>query len=327
MRLRWRIVILALACWRSAAAIADPLDSLETLGYQPLSVVSGRLRIAGSTTLEQPAALWAEGFTAVHPDVGVSIEAVGSDAGWKALVEGRADFAMLSRPVSAEERKTFDDAGERRLVVVPAAFERLVWIVNKANSVAELRWSPDSGVVTRGDTAGPDVAAITWGSLGGEGPQAAVPLRVHATELGSGTRWHLDRLLTGTASSPSITVREHPSIKAVAEAVANDPGGLGLIGENDGVWPGVRPLPLAIPAEAAAVADAVPGSERTPDCRPLFVAIAVPKMGEWPARIREFVSYIHSWQGQLDVAQDGLLPLTRAEIHAQREILDGPLER
>jgi hypothetical protein len=34
-----------------------------------------------------------------------------------------------------------------------------------------------------------------------------------------------------------------------------------------------------------------------------------------------------SASGQLDAAKDGLLPLTRAEIHAQRELLGWPLER
>lgn len=324
-----RLLFLALALCPAAAATADPLEtleSLETLGYQPLTVVSGTLRVAGSTTLEQAAAVWAEGFTAIHPDVGMAIESVGSDAGWKALAEGKADVALLSRPVSAEERKAFETSADKRLVVVPAAFERLVWIVNESNPVTELRWSPDSGVVPPAAAGGDGVAAITWGRLGAAGEQETLPLRVHATELGSGTRWHLDRLLTGTASAV-VAVKEHATIKAVAEAVAADRGGLGLIGENDGAWRGVRRLQLAIPVEAAPAADAVPGSERTPDCRPLFVAIAGPKAGELPALLRELIGYILSWQGQLDAAQDGLLPLTRAEIQAQREILDGPVEQ
>ena len=122
-------------------------------------------------------------------------------------------------------------------------------------------------------------------------------------------------------------MQEHATIKDLAAAVAADRGGLGLIGDNDGAWPGVKPLPLLIPAEADPQADAVPGSERTPDCRPLFVVLAVPKEGEWPAMLREFIAYMLSWQGQLDVAQDGLLPLSRPEILAQREILGGPVER
>jgi phosphate transport system substrate-binding protein len=307
------------------SATVDPLDDLETLGYQPLGLVSGTLRLAGSTTLQQPAALWSEGFSAVHPDAAVDIQSGGSEAGWKALVAGAADVALLSRPVADEARTAFEEAHAakgRRLVVVPAGFERLAWIVHAENPAAEIRWSPDTGVVV----PAADGVAVTWGRLGADGDQAALPLRVHATELGSGTRWHLDRLLTGTATV-AVDVQEHATIKDLAAAVAADRGGLGLIGANDGAWPGVKALPLAIPFEAEPTADAVPGSERTPDCRPLFVAIAVPKEGEWPALLREFVAYILSWQGQLDVAQDGLLPLSRPEILAQREILGGPVER
>ena len=317
------------AAWAEppAPASADPLDALETLGYQPLAVVSGTLRLAGSTTLQQAAALWAEGFTAVHPDVVMAIDSAGSDGGWKAFLAGEADAALLSRPVADTERKSFAErggVGKQKLVVVPVGFERLVWIVNAANPLTEFRWSPTTGVIApAGDAAG---AAVTWSRLGASGDGAAVQLRVHATELGSGTRWHLDRLLTGTTAAP-IDVTEHASIKDLAGAVAAERGGLGLIGDNDGAWPGVRALPLAIPADASPVADAVPGSERTPDCRPLFVALAVPQDGEWPSLIREFLAYVLSWQGQLDVVQDGLLPLTRAEVLAQREILGGPVER
>jgi len=308
-----------------AAAVhgaADPLDDLESLGYQPLGVVSGTLKLAGSTTLQQAAALWSEGFAAVHPAATVEIASAGSEAGWKALLEGAADVALLSRPVSDAERTAFEAAAAgRKLIVVPAAFERLTWIVHAENPVADIRWSPDTGVIA----AAAD-GAVTWGRLGAAGEQAAVPLRVHATELGSGTRWHLDRLLTGTATV-AVDIKEHATIKDLAAAVAADRGGLGLIGDNDGAWPGVKPLPLLIPAEADPQADAVPGSERTPDCRPLFVALAVPQKGEWPAILREFVAYVLSWQGQLDVAQDGLLPLSRPEILAQREIIGGPVER
>ena len=337
MDCRTLVAVLALAGCMAVAPAADvsvsaapsvttdPLDDLEALGYQPLGLVSGTLRLAGSTTLQQAAALWSEGFSAVHPQVTVAIESGGSEAGCKALVQGTADVALLSRPVADTERRAFAEAEAargRKLVVVPAGFERLAWIVHAKNPAAEIRWSPDTGVVA----PAADGAAVTWARLGADGDQAAVPLRVHATELGSGTRWHLDRLLTGTGTV-AVELKEHATIKDLAAAVAADRGGLGLMGTNDGVWPGVKALPLVIPLEAEPAADAVPGSERTPDCRPLFLAIAVPQEGEWPASVREFVAYVLSWHGQLDVAQDGLLPLSRSEILAQREILGGPVER
>jgi ABC-type phosphate transport system substrate-binding protein len=306
-----------------APAAVDPLDALEPLGYQPQAIVSGTLRLAGSTTLEQAAAQWAEGFSAVHPAAGLAIAAAGSDAGWQALASGSADVALVSRPLGDAERGAVEGGGNRRLVVVPVAFERLVWIVNADNPVTELRWSPRAGVLSAGAA---DAAAITWGRLGAGGVQADVPVRVQATELGSGTRWHLDRLVSGTGSC-RLEVREHRTVKSLVEAVAADRGGLGLIGDNDGAWPGIRTLAVAAADDGTTVADAVPGSARTPDCRPLFIALAVPREGDWPPLVREFVAYVLSYPGQLDVAMDGLQPLNRPELLAQRELLGWPVER
>ena len=328
LRFLLSFILLAALCGPAHAGTGvsvDPLDDLESLGYQPLGLVSGTLRLAGSTTLQQAAALWSQGFAAVYPDATLNIDSSGSESGWQAILEGSADVALLSRPVSDAERGAFAETAAvagKKLVVIPAAFERLTWVVHASNPVADIRWSPDTGVV------GPAAAGggLTWARLGAEGDQAAVPLRVHATELGSGTRWHLDRLLTGT-TAVAVDVKEHATIKDLAAAVAADRGGLGLVGDNDGAWPGVKPLPLVIRANDDPQADAVPGSERTPDCRPLFLALAVPQEGDWPTLLREFTAYVLSWQGQLDAAQDGLLPLARAEILAQREILGGPVER
>lgn len=304
-------------------AAVDPLEALESLGYQPQVVVSGTLRLAGSTTLEQAAAQWAEGFAAVHPAASVAIAAAGSDSGWQALASGSADVALVSRPIADAERQAAEAAINHRVVVVPVAFERLVWIVNADNPVTELRWSSRAGVLPAGAA---DPAAVTWGRLGAGGVQADVPVRVQATELGSGTRWHLDRLLSGTGAC-RIEIREHRTVKSLVEAVAADRGGLGLIGANDGAWPGVRTLAVESADDRTTVADAVPGSERTPDCRPLFIAFAVPAEGEWPPFVREFVAYVLSYPGQLDVAMDGLEPLDRAELLAQRELLGWPVER
>jgi hypothetical protein len=89
----------------------------------------------------------------------------------------------------------------------------------------------------------------------------------------------------------------------------------------------VKRLPLVIPANAVPLADAVVGSDRTPDCRPLFLAVAVPKGGSMSPQLREMLEYVLSYSGQLDVAKDGLLPLTRGEIHAQKDLLGWSMAR
>lgn len=81
---------------------------------------------------------------------------------------------------------------------------------------------------------------------------------------------------------------------------------------------------------AAAVVEAVdpvPGDVRPDSQQPLYAIVALPAGGAWPPVLEEFVAYVLSFSGQLDVAKDGLLPLSRAEIHAQKEALGWTIER
>jgi hypothetical protein len=47
----------------------------------------------------------------------------------------------------------------------------------------------------------------------------------------------------------------------------------------------------------------------------------------WPPLHREFVEYLLSYSGQVDMVKDGFLPLTRGEIHAQREMAGLEIQR
>lgn len=328
----------------SAAAVIDPLAELETLRYRPREVVAGTLRLAGSTTLEQAAAGWADGFRLIHPDVDIPIEGGGSETGWKKLLAGEAEVALMSRPLTPEEAAAAQrhlDEG-RRVVAFTAAFDGLTWIVHADNPVRGLPWSPDTGMlsarasnddtpaVRAADEAAASVPIATrWGDIaspsGWPEDWKDVPIRLHATGLDSGTRWHLDRLAAGRDDCP-LDVVSHPTTADVAAAVAADRGGLGLVSART-AWPDVRAVPLEIPADAAPLPDAVIGSERPPTLRPLFIVVTAPAAGEWPAALREFVSYVLSFSGQLDVAKDGLLPLSRAEVQAQHELLGDPVQR
>ena len=324
---------LAAACAMLAATAADesppapadnPLADLATFEYHPAGPVEGGLRLSGSSTLEQAAAFWAEGFMRVHPAATVTLDRTSTDAGWRALAEGKADVALLSRPVTAEELAAVAAAG-RKAVVIAAAFEPLTWIVHESNPVAALPWSPETGILPGPRPATGD-GPLRWGRWLDEADWADVPLTVHGPGKGSGSRWHLEKLLGGKAGWPGA-IADVDSISAVAEVVAKDRGGLGLVGAAAAARAGIRRVPLELPPNARPPEDAVPGSERTPDERPLFIAVLVPADGDWPAATREFVAYVLSYPGQLDVAKDGLSPLTRGEIFAQQERLGRPVQR
>ena len=314
---------LTLAQDERAPATDNPLAELAALEYRPAAPVEGQLRLAGSSTLEQAAAFWAEGFMRVHPAATVTLDRTSTEAGWQALGDGTVEVALLSRPMSAAEITAAARDG-RRPVVIPVGFDQLVWIVHESNPLTALPWSPTTGILPgpRGDTADPP----RWGRWLAEADWAEAPLTVHGPGQGSGSRWHLEKLLGGTTGWTG-PIKDHDSIAEVAAGVAADRGGLGLVGTAAASRPGIRSVSLELPADARPPDDAVPGSERTPDFRPLFLAVMAPAEGEWPAPLREFVAYVLSYPGQLDVAKDGLAPLTRGEIYAQQERLGQPVER
>ena len=316
----------AVAAEAAAAPAANPLTELVTLPYQPQSSTQGTIRLAGSTTLQQAAAHWAHGFQRIHPQVQCPIDAAGSEVGWQALLDGKADVALLSRPVSEGERKAWSQHRDGRLVVVVAGFERLVWIVHPSNPITALQWSPEGGILGAGPGGAPRKAAPAWSDLNGDAAWKDVPVRIHGRGLSSGSRWHMDRLLTGGRAC-DLAMVEHNNGTEIVEAVAADRGSLGLVGEEHAHRPDIKRLPLTVPADAVPGADDVVGSDRTPDCRPLFLAVAVPADGAMPPPLREFLEYVLSYAGQLDVAKDGLLPLSRGEIHAQKELLGWSVAR
>jgi ABC-type phosphate transport system substrate-binding protein len=303
----------------SPPAPENPLTSLGTMEYRPTVLVETPLRLAGSATLEQAAAFWAHGFMHVHPKAAVTIARTSTDAGWQALAEGTADVALLSRGITDKEIAAAAERLGRKPVIIAVGFDQLVWIVNEKNPVAALPWNPETGIM-------PDNAGRTpppWSAWTDATELATVPVNVHGSEPGSGTRRYLERLVGGEAGWPG-SIMSHDSITDVAEAVAADRGGLGLVGTAAAGRPGLRRVPLDIPP---GVVGDVPGSERGPDFRPLYIAVAPPAEGDWPPALREFVSYVLSFPGQLDLAKDALVPLSRGEIHAQKERLGWPVER
>ncbi len=304
------------------SAADNPLADLATLEYRPAAPVKGELRLSGSSTLEQAAAFWAEGFMRIHPDASVTLARTSTETGWRDLVEGKADVALLSRPFTAAEIEAASREGKRP-VLIPAGFDQLVWIVHESNPVAALPWTAATGILP-GPRGGGGPPRGDRGLEADDWADAAVT--VHGPGSGSGSRWHLEKLLGGRAGWTG-EIEDHDSIADVAEAVAADRGGLGLVGTAASSRQGVRRVPLDLPPDARPPEDVVPGSERTPDFRPLFVAVMPPTEGEWPAAVKEFVGYVLSFPGQLDVAKDGLAPLARGEIHAQQERLGQPVQR
>jgi phosphate transport system substrate-binding protein len=96
------------------------------------------IHLRGSGSIAPMAQMVAEGYMAENPGVSVVVQGGGSDRGYAALIDGTADVAMTSSPMTAEDEKR---ARKTRVKLVSMIFGRdaLVAIVNPANPVKGLK--------------------------------------------------------------------------------------------------------------------------------------------------------------------------------------------
>ncbi len=108
----------------SVLRIILPLSS--TLA-EPLS---GRLTLAGSSTVQPLAEVLAQEFAALHPEVRIDVQGGGSAVGTTAPQSGLADIGMVSRALHAEETQ--------RLRPTTFALDGIALIVPASNPVSGL---------------------------------------------------------------------------------------------------------------------------------------------------------------------------------------------
>ena len=101
--------------------------------YSPVETLSGHLKSVGSDTLGHETDAWAKGFEKLYPYVKVEIEAAGSATAPSALLDGRAEFGPMSRPMTAEEMAAFETKYGYKVSRFRVAVDALAVYVNKAN--------------------------------------------------------------------------------------------------------------------------------------------------------------------------------------------------
>jgi len=201
---------------------------------------------------------------------------------------------------------------------------------NPLLALATLTYQPKDlakGTLRIAGTAALQQAAAFWcEGLEVVHPDMAWALDTATTESG----W--EKLLAGKAD---VALFDRPLVEAeqaawaAAQQSASAPRRLATIAvgfREDRPADGATTVGDDVP-RAAADDEQVPGDVRPATQHPLYAVVALPAAGPWPPVLEEFASYVLSFSGQLDIAKDGLLPLSRGEIHAQKEALGWTIER
>jgi phosphate transport system substrate-binding protein len=285
--------------------------------YEPVAGISGNLKSVGSDTMNNEMTLWAEGFRKHYPNVKIEIEGKGSATAPAALIEGSAHFGPMSRPMKNNEIDDF----EKRFGYKPTAFatsiDMLAVYVHKDNPLQSLTLQQVDAIFSKTRKGGAEKDIATWGDLGLTGEWANKPISLYGRNSASGTYGYFKEhaLFKGDYKD---SVKEQPGSSAVVQGVATDKFGIGYSGIGYKTAD-VRAVPLAANAKAKVV-EATPENAYSGEytlARFLLLYVNHKPGTEMDPLRREFLRYIVSKQGQLDVVKDGYYPLTAKLAAAQ----------
>ncbi len=288
----------------------------KPLSEKPITKLSGKVTITGSSTVYPISQAMGEEFMNLHKGVDVSVGESGTGPGMKELGEGKLDIADASRPIKPAEAEACKAAGVE-YIELKVAIDGLSVVVNpqndwcKAITVSQLKalWSPDSKIKK-------------WKDIDAAWPDEEI--RLYGADHASGTFDYFTEAIVGKSKSSRTDYTPSTDDNVLVKGVTGDKYALGYFGyayyaENKSK---LKVLPIATGDDlAAAVApteETILNGSYKPLSRPLF--IYVNKASLKKPQVAEFVKY-YLHEGQSWVKTVRYVELPAAELDAARKTL------
>lgn len=314
--------------------------------------------IAAGKTLQS----WEEGFRRFHPAADFAARLGDSLTAIPSIYTGAADLGSGPR-ISWNDLKAFNHTlgyDPLAIMVMTGSYNVPGWnaafaiIVHRDNPLAGVTLKQLDGIFGaardggwrrlewRTDLArGPGDNLRTWGQLGLSGEWADRPIHAYGANSRYGISQTLsDALLAGSdrwnesmrvftnrprvSGDPPGTEATFLAVQQIAEAVAHDPAGIGftsIVYVDDRS----RALSVATQAGEPTVALTIENvrNRRYPLADESYFYVNRPPGQPLDPKVREFLRYVLSREGQEAVARDGkYLPLTAAMVQEQLKKLD-----
>ena len=277
--------------------------------YRPVPGISGNLKSVGSDSMNNMMTLWAEGFLRQYPNVQIEIEGKGSGTAPPALIAGTAHVGPMSREFRGRELDEFENRFGYPVTALPTSIDMLAVYVNKDNPIEGMTLQQVDAAFSSTRRGGHGESIDRWGQLGLTGAWANRSISLYGRNSASGTYgFFKENALFG--GDYRDEVKEQPGSSSVVQGVASEINGIGYSGIGY-MTADVRAVPLTADADGTpvpATAEYAYTGEY-PLARYLYVYVNHRPGGELDPLRREFVRYMFSKQGQLDVVRDGYYPV------------------
>ena len=293
----------------SGAAVASQAQvDPDMPTYESVSGISGNLTSIGSDTLNNLMTLWAEEFQNFYPNVNVQIQGAGTSTAPPALAEGTANFGPMSRGMRDSEVQDFERVHGYAPTLVPVAIDVLAVYVNRDNPLEGLTIPQVDAIFSDTRRCGHGETITRWGQVGLEGAWANRDITLYSRNAVSGTYGYFRQhaLCDGDFKD---SINEQPGSASVVQGVTESRNGIGYsgIGYNTS---GVKAIKIGTEGGELYEPNAVNAANGDyPLARFLYVYVNHRPGSQMDPLRREFIRYIFSKQGQLDVVRDGYFPI------------------
>jgi phosphate transport system substrate-binding protein len=340
-------LLLQLAGWSiltfaTGLTLAQDMESLPA--YQPRETVSGVVRVWGNPQMQELVRRWGAGFQQRHPQASVVANLQGSDVAFAGLYTKSADVALLGRDPTASEIQAFEWIYRYRPARVeimtgslgqPEKSAALLMFVHKDNPLSALSLAQVDAIFSHEHLRGSE-PITTWGQLGLDGKWKHRRIRLYGYNAYSGTgRYFRHAVLDDSRNlnwdrlqefgdGPERKGKRIDAARRIHDALAKDPYGMAVAILTPGAAAS-KPLALAAAPDGPFV-DATAESlisRRYPLARSVIALVNRAPGKAIEPQVAEFLRYVLSREGQMEVAGDGgFLPLAADNASLQLKQLE-----
>jgi phosphate transport system substrate-binding protein len=332
-------VVAALAGATSDARAQGMQASLPA--YQPAQKVAGVIRTWGHGSRDKDyigslVSSWGKGFQKHQPAVGFEARLRGDKSAIGGLYTGAADIALMERDLSAIEKDSYEQLFGRtdpfEVSVATGSLDArnhgmaLVIFVHKDNPLAKLTLAQLDAIFGADHRRGLNNIR-TWGELGLTGEWAAKPIHAYGFGIEQDQSQYFQKAVMGGSQKWTGKLKEFDDLRKadgtvaeagrrIVDAVSHDRQGIAI---SQMAYQNSQVKPLALAAEGPYYE---PSRETVAQRKyPLAqqVKLYINRAPGQPIdpKVKEYLRYILSQEGQEDIARDGgYFPLS-PELAAQ----------
>jgi phosphate transport system substrate-binding protein len=288
--------------------------------YKKKEGVSGKISSIGSDTMNNLLALWGEGFKRIYPSVVIEFEGKGSSTAPPALLAGTAQLGPMSRPMKNEEMDAIEKKYGFKPTPINTAVDALAVYVHKDNSLESLTLQQVDAIFSKTRRGGYREDIRNWNQV--DPKLGNRPISLYGRNSASGTYGFFKEHALFRGDFKDI-VKEQPGSAAVVQGVSRDRYGIGYSGIGYKTS-GVKAMAVSARSGAPAYEPSFENAEsgKYPIARSLFMYILKDPKKSLDPVVKEFLTYVLSFEGQSDVLKDGYYPLSHQSVLNELRKLD-----